>query len=556
MVRAGETLFLFVAKSSEHFRPTPVWLSGALLEPCVGECTPGEVQTESCAGASTSLRICDHECAWRDVRTCGGVEPSCDWDEPDPCGPLSCGLTLPPGVPGFRCPTPAPSPVGAGWQLHLRIDAGSPLSLFRLPISSARNSGAREVGAHLTSVRALFSFGWDAAREVVRGSRTYYAWIAALSCVIATGAYAYSLQVREGLAVTGLNDVVTWGLYISNFTFLVGVGSAVVLLIIPTYVLKDTDFRSSVLIGAGLGVAALVMSLAFVTADMGGPTRLWHMAPIVGVFNFPASMLTWDVLALNGFLALAVFVPFYILFARYRGAEPNAKLYVPLYFVMVFWAVGAHMVTAFLYAGLPARPFWHSSLLGPRFLASAFAAGPASMIVVLLAIRRYTAYQVEPATLNKLALMATIAGQVNLDMLAAELFVEFYSPTEHGHSATYLFFGLDGHYGLVPWVWTSIATNVVTVVLLMINPIRRNLNVLPWLCGALFAAIWVEKGMGLIVPGFIPSPLGEIADYAPSLVEIAVSLGIWALGALVFTILVRIAIPIELGQLRFRSVPA
>lgn len=405
----------------------------------------------------------------------------------------------------------------------------------------------------MSGLRELLGFLVDGAREAIRPSRTYYLWMGSLSVLMLVAAYAYAQQVQHGLAVTGMNDIVSWGLYISNFTFLVGVAAAAVMLVLPTYVLGDADFSKAVLIGEGLAVAALIMCLAFVTVDMGGPARLWHMIPFVGVFNWPRSMLTWDVLVLNGYLALNVGIPFYILLSRYRGKKPNRKLYVPLVFVSVFWAVGIHMVTAFLYAGIVARPFWNSSLLGPRFLASAFAAGPALMVIILIAIQRFTAYRVQEVTFNKLALIATIAGQVNLVMLGSELFKEFYSPTEHAHSAVYVFFGLDGHSALVPWVWTSITMNALTVTLLMIHPIRRNLTILPWLCGALFVAIWIEKGMGLIVPGFIPSPLGEVVDYTPSWIEIAITLGIWALGAFVFTILVRIAIAIELGQLRYAT---
>lgn len=406
----------------------------------------------------------------------------------------------------------------------------------------------------MSAVRQLLSFVWGGTREVSRGSRGYFLWMGALLVVMGVAAYAYAQQVEYGLSVTGMNDIVSWGLYISNFTFLVGVAAAAVMLVLPTYVLGDTDFSKAVLIGEGLAVAALIMCLAFVTVDMGGPTRLWHMMPFVGVFNWPHSMLTWDVIVLNGYLALNLTIPFYILFSHYRGRKPNKKLYVPLVFVSVFWAVGIHMVTAFLYAGIVARPFWNSSLLGPRFLASAFAAGPALMVIILSAIQRFTPYRLQAVTLNKLALIATVAGQVNLVMLGSELFKEFYSPTEHAHSAVYVFFGLEGHSALVPWVWTSVVMNFLCVTALMIHPIRRNLRVLPWVCGLLFVAIWIEKGMGLIVPGFIPSPLGEVVDYTPTWVEISITLGIWALGAFVFTLLVRVAIAIELGQLRYAAV--
>lgn len=408
---------------------------------------------------------------------------------------------------------------------------------------------------HTLRESALFHFFRDALDAATRGSWRYHLWMASLTALMLFAAYAYSIQLEKGLIVTGMNDYVSWGLYISNFTFLVGVAAAAVMIVLPAYVFGDMDFSRAVLIGEGMAVAALVMCLAFVTVDMGGPARLWHLIPGIGLFNWPHSMLTWDVIVLNGYLALNVLIPFYILYCRYRGRHPNRTLYVPAVFLSVFWAFGIHLVTAFLYAGLVSRPFWNSSLLGPRFLASAFAGGPALMIIVLGAIRRWAEYPIEDRTLDKLALITTVAAQVNLVMLGSELFKEFYAPTEHSASATYLFFGLHGHSALVPWVWSAIALNVAATLALTVHPVRRNLTLLYPSCAVLFVAIWIEKGMGLIVPGFVPSPLGEVVDYSPTWVEIAVTIGVWAMGAFIFTALARVAIGIELGRLRAPESP-
>ena len=390
----------------------------------------------------------------------------------------------------------------------------------------------------------------DALKEATSGNWTYHLWMAALSIVMLTGGWAWTVQLREGLVVTGMTDHVSWGLYISNFTFLVGLAAAAVMIVMPAYVLEDVDFSRAVLIGEGVAVAALVMCLALVTADLGGPQRLWHMIPGIGYFNFPQSMLTWDVLVLNGYLALNLLIPFYILFQHYHGRTPRKRAYLPFVYLSVGWAIAVHLVTAFLYAGLVARPFWNSALLGPRFLASAFAAGPAFMIVALLAIRRYGRFEIADRTIHKLAMITTVAAQINLVMLGSELFKEFYAPTAHSESAQYLFFGLHGYDGLKNWIWPAIAANVLITGALAIHPLRRNLALLPLLCIGLFVAIWVEKGMGLIVPGFIPSPLGEIVEYSPTWVELLVSAGIFAMGLFVFTVLAKVGVAIESGRLR------
>jgi molybdopterin-containing oxidoreductase family membrane subunit len=374
--------------------------------------------------------------------------------------------------------------------------------------------------------------------------------MASLTLIMLVGAYAYSVQLRYGLGVTGMNDHVSWGLYISNFTFLVGLAAAAMMLVLPAYVLHDIDFGRAVLMAEAVAVAALVMCLAFVVVDIGNPLGAWHLIPGIGYLNWPRSLLAWDVLVLNGYLALNLAIPFYILYSRFSGRTPAKKKYLPWMYMAVMWAVSIHLVTAFLLAGLPARPFWNTALLGPRFLASAFTAGPAFVILLLWFIRKETKYEISDGAFSKLALITTVAAQINLVMLISELFYKFYSPTHHGINARYLFFGLDEHNALVPWIWTAIALNVVATIALMIHPLRRNPRWLIPACALLFVGIWIEKGIGLVVPGFVPSPLGEIVEYTPSLVELGVTAGVWALGMFVLTVLVRVALPIELGEAR------
>lgn len=405
----------------------------------------------------------------------------------------------------------------------------------------------------MKQLKVLKSLVIDSLDTITKGSKKYHIWMGFLTLVMLIGMYCYSIQLEEGLSVTGMSDRVSWGLYISNFTFLVGVAAAAVMLVMPTYVLEDIDFKQAVLIGEGLAVSALIMCLAFVVADMGGPSVLWHMIPGIGVFNFPNSMLTWDVIVLNGYLFINISIPFYILFQHYQNKEAKKKVYVPGAVLSVFWAVGIHLVTAFLYQGLQARPFWNNALLGPRFLASAFAAGPALIILVLAIIRSFTAFNIPDKTIKKIALIVTVAAQINLIMLVSELFKEFYAPTHHSESAFYLFFGLHGKDALLPWIWTAIPLNVLATIILTFGKFRNNLKVLYFCCILLFVAIWIEKGFGLIVPGFIPGPYGKIAEYLPTGIEVGVTIGIWALGAFVFTILAKTAIGIELGELRYKK---
>jgi Ni/Fe-hydrogenase subunit HybB-like protein len=395
-------------------------------------------------------------------------------------------------------------------------------------------------------------FVLDGLREMLRGGPAYWRWLGALAVLIAIGLWAYIGQLSEGLVVTGMSDQVSWGFYISNFAFLVGIAAAAVLLVIPAYLFHRADVKSVVLLGEGLAVAAVICAMLFVTVDLGRPERVWHMFPVVGRFNWPMSLLAWDVVVLSGYLALNLALPLYVHFCHWRGQEPVLKRYFPVVVIAMFWAVSIHTVTAFLFSANAGRPFWHTALLGPRFIASAFVSGPALIILVLQVIRRVTDYPVRQSVIDTLALIMAVSLQISLFFVVAELFTDFYNETSHAGSMRYLFFGLGGLGSLRGWIWTALALNLVAVVILSVHRWRNATLTLNIACVLAFVGIWIEKGMGLVVPGFIPTPLGEVFEYSPTLRELAVALGIWAIGALVFTLLAKASIAIELGRVGAR----
>ncbi len=395
-------------------------------------------------------------------------------------------------------------------------------------------------------IKDIVPFVKDAIAWNLSGGPGYQIFLCVLAATMVIGIYAYMVQFSVGLAATSMGNIVSWGFYISNFTFLVGVAAAAVMIILPSYVFNDRDLHKVVIIGEVVAIGALVMCLMFVFVDLGGPLQAWHMIPVIGHFNWPTSMLTWDVLVLNGYLVLNMIVPAYIVYCHYHNRQPNAKRYRPFVFISIFWAFGIHLVTAFLYQGLPARPFWNNPLMGPRFLASAFAAGPALITVVLIIVHQVTRYKIQPQVFNKLRRIIVVSAIINLIMLFSEIFKEFYLPTHHSLPAIYLYFGLDGHDSLVPWIWTAISMNLVSTITLAFNPGDNNPKVVFPACILLFIGIWIEKGMGLIVPGLVPSPMGEVVDYAPSWVEICVTLGILALGVFGVTVLLKPALIIEM----------
>jgi molybdopterin-containing oxidoreductase family membrane subunit len=385
---------------------------------------------------------------------------------------------------------------------------------------------------------------------VVTGSKLYYAWCFSLIAIIVAGLLFYLKQHESGLIATNMNDQVSWGLYIANFTYLVGAAAAAVLLVIPSYVYHFKPIKEIVVLGELFAASSIVMAILFVMVDLGRLDRFWHMLPFIGLMNFPQSLLAWDVLALNGYLFLNLLIPVYLLVKFYYRKEPNWKFILPLILISIPMAVAIHTVTAFLYNGLPARPFWNASILAPRFLASAFCSGPAIIIIIFQIIRKMSTsrMEIEDAALFKISELIAYAMFLNLFLLSAELYKEYYSQTVHVASFKYLFEGLHGHNHLVPWIWAAMTMNVIAFIIFLIPQTRKRLTTLNLGCLLIIIGVWIEKGPGFVIPGFVPDPLGEIYEYIPNLLELMVSFGIWATGLLIFTLLMKVAIPIETGE--------
>ncbi len=399
-------------------------------------------------------------------------------------------------------------------------------------------------------VRTYPRFIWDALGIATDGKFPFYAWMTALTAVFLVGVNAWAHQTVDGLALTALSDHVSWGMYIGNFTFAVGLAAGAVMMVIPAYVYKDHAMHDVVIVGEILAIAAIVVALAFVNVDLGRIDRAWHLMPVVGRFHWPVSMLTWDVVVLGGYLLINLHVVGYLLYTRFLGQVPNPRWYLPFVFLSIIWAVSIHTVTAFLYSGLGGRPFWNTALLAPRFIVSAFVSGPAFIVLALQVVRRLTKFHVGDAPISTLVKILRVTVLINLFLVFSEVFTEFYTGGSHTAAAKYLYFGLHGHNALVPWIWTAIVFNVTSAFLFLSSSTRTHLWRVDIGCGLALVGLWIEKGIGLIVPGFVPSTLHEVIEYLPNRLEWKVTLGIWALGLMVFTIGLKVAIAVFTGRMR------
>jgi molybdopterin-containing oxidoreductase family membrane subunit len=381
--------------------------------------------------------------------------------------------------------------------------------------------------------------------KALTGDRRYWAWVSGLLAVIAVGAFCYLRQLDYGLGITGLSRDVTWGFYIAQFTFLVGVAASAVMVVLPYYLHNFKVFGRITILGEFLAVSAVIMCQLFILVDLGQPGRMFNMIR----HPSPRSILFWDMVVLTGYLLLNLVISRVSLVAERNGQAPPWWI-KPVIFLSIPWAISIHTVTAFIYSGLAARPFWMTAILAPRFLASAFSSGPALLILFCLILKRFTRFDAGWEAIQKLALIVTYAVLVNIFFVLMEFFTAFYSAIpEHVEHFKYLYWGLEGHTGLRAWMWVS-ALLVVAAATMLVNPRLRARKVpLTLACVAVVVSIWIEKGLGMVVTGFVPSPLGRVTAYVPTLPELLITLGIYGVGALLITTFYKITLSLR-GELK------
>jgi Ni/Fe-hydrogenase subunit HybB-like protein len=377
--------------------------------------------------------------------------------------------------------------------------------------------------------------------NAIYGSRRYWIWVFFLLSIIGAGMLAYLYQFKYGLGVTGMSRDVSWGLYIGQFTFLVGVAASGVMVVLPYYLHNYKKFARLTILGEFLAIAAVIMCMLFIFVDLGQPLRVLNVI----LHPTPNSVMFYDMLVLSGYLILNLLIGWTVLSAERKEVAPP-KWVKPIIYLSIAWAPSIHTVTAFLYAGIPGRHFWLTAILAARFLASAFAAGPSLLIILALIVRKYTKFDPGKEAIQSLGKIVTYCMLINVFFLGLELFTAFYSQIPgHMQSFVYLYAGLHGYNQLVPIMWVSSILAAIAVFMLVFPQIRKNESLLAVACVATFFSLWIDKGFGLVVGGFVPNPFERITEYWPTLPEAMITMAVWAIGFLVLTILYKIAISVK-----------
>jgi len=378
--------------------------------------------------------------------------------------------------------------------------------------------------------------------KVLQGRPSFYTWLAFLGGVIALGGTFYAYQLVVGLRATDLSRDVSWGFYIAQFTYMVGVAASAVMLVLPAYFHNYTKFKKMIILGEFLAVGACVVCMLFIFVDLGQPQRVLNVI----LHPSPQSVMFWDMVVLSGYLFLNILIGWVTLESE-RHQVPPPNWITGFIYLSIFWAFSIHTVTAFLYAGLPGRDYWLTAIMGARFLASAFCSGPALLLLLTFIVRRLTGFDPGQEAVRTLTKIVAYAMGINIFLFGLEMFTASYSGIPGlGAAKTAMFMGHDGQaLWINKWMWASVVLAVVSFVLIAIPGTRDNEKLLPFTLVMLVIATWIDKGLGLIWGGFTPTPFDTFTPYAPNLVEIMVSLGVYAIGALIVSVLWKIALDVK-----------
>jgi Ni/Fe-hydrogenase subunit HybB-like protein len=377
--------------------------------------------------------------------------------------------------------------------------------------------------------------------KALSGTKQYYGLLAILASIFALGFFFYLKQLHVGLSITGMSRDVSWGFYVAQFTYLVGVAASAVMVVLPYYLHNYKAFGRVTILGEFLAVAAVIMCITFITVDLGRPDRILNVLK----YPTPGSVLFWDMIVLNGYLFLNIVIGWNVLECERHSMAPPKWIKV-LSYVSIPWAVSIHTVTAFLYAGLPGRGYWLTAIMAPRFLSSAFAAGPSLLILLCLLVRKYTKFDPGKEQIQSLAKVVTYAILINVFFFFCEVFTVFYSQIpDHMLHFKYLFVGLDGKGQLIPFMWFAIVGMTVAALFLVNPKLRKNESTLAALCGLVIVTTYIDKGLGLMTGGFVPNPLEQVTEYWPTVPEALITLGVWALGFMILTVLYKVAVSIK-----------
>lgn len=361
--------------------------------------------------------------------------------------------------------------------------------------------------------------------------------VAGIVTVVGIGLWVW--QLTQGLVVTNMRNLDSWGVYITNFMFLVGLSAGGLIISSAPKLFGVKGFGGISKVAIWTSICCTVLAMGFVIVDLGNPLRIWELF----VYGNLSSPLLWDVIVLFLYLIISIIYLWAILrVEKGRGSQGSLRVLSAIAFIT---AILVHSVTAWIFGLQQGHEMWYTALLAPWFVTSALVCGTALVMVVVVALRKVGYMELAQENLVKMAKLLGIFLCVDLYFFACDLLTAGFPGGEGTQVVSMLTTG-----PLAGFFWAQIILSVLAIVIVFIPKLRST----PLLVVASLAAIVAIfcKRVQLLVGGFqIPNldyagPLSTSSTsnwvngigvydsliYSPSIIEVGVTLGVVGLGAL------------------------
>ncbi|WP_394235953.1 NrfD/PsrC family molybdoenzyme membrane anchor subunit [Niallia oryzisoli] len=355
------------------------------------------------------------------------------------------------------------------------------------------------------------------------------------------GFSAIGYQLVNGLGVTGMNNIVSWGTYIMLFMFFVGLSAGGLIVSSSATVFNIPSFKVVAKPATILSTVCVIVAAGFIMVDLGNPFRMLNLL-LHSNFKSP---LMWDVMVIS--LYLVINVLYLYLMTR---EKPNQKAMKIMSSVALPVAILVHSVTAWIFGLQIARGAWHTAIMAPLFVASALDSGLALLLIVLVLLATFKVFVVEKKLITTLAGLLVTFVAVDAYLLLSEMITMIYPQGEAMHHAEVLISGQ-----LAPYFWIQVILGlVVPLAILLFKKNREKMGLVVFssaliVFGVLCKRIWllfsafvhpnIAEGQGITLGYNQQNIWSTVGTYSPSLVELMISVGLISFGILLFTFLAK-----------------
>ena len=397
----------------------------------------------------------------------------------------------------------------------------------------------------------------------------FLATMAVLTCVSLWAIFAWCYQMYYGLAVTGLNNPVFWGFYITNFVFFIGISHAGTLISAILRIVQAEWRRSITRSAEVITVLVLVFGAGNIILDLGRPDRALNVF-LAGRFQSP---LMWDVCSITTYLigsTLYLYLPlipdiailrdraqgwrkplYELLSLNWSGSHEEREVLEKCIAIMAILvipvAVSVHTVVSYVFS-MTVQPMWHSTIFGPYFVVGAIFSGIAALIIAMAVLRK--GYGLE----NHLrAIHFENLGKLLLVMCCLWFYFTFseYLTTWYGGEPEHMvIFNLKISGPYAPAFWLMAVTCFVVPFGVLVSPLGKTVRGTVIASSTVIVGMWLERFL-IVVPTLIRPRLPyTTGGYTPSWVEISLFAGCISTFVMLYAMFTRVFPIVSIWEVR------